>query len=39
VYKYIKFKTELKGATWQEDTGKWVVDLQNLLTGEVSLGN
>ncbi|KAG9665052.1 FAD/NAD(P)-binding domain-containing protein, partial [Aureobasidium melanogenum] len=34
VYKYIKFKTELKGATWQEDTGKWVVDLQNLLTGE-----
>jgi hypothetical protein len=36
VYKYVKFRHELKGATWHADEGKWEVKIQNLQTGEVN---
>jgi cation diffusion facilitator CzcD-associated flavoprotein CzcO len=35
VYKYIKFKTMLKGANWDADAGKWHVKLEDLTTGTV----
>ncbi|OAG37828.1 hypothetical protein AYO21_07934 [Fonsecaea monophora] len=33
-YKYIKFNTELIGATWDEDEGKWHVSLRDVETGK-----
>lgn len=36
-YKYIKFHTELIGATWNEDEGKWYVSLKDVRSGKVSL--
>jgi cation diffusion facilitator CzcD-associated flavoprotein CzcO len=35
VYKYIKFKHMLKGATWNAEEGKWHVKLEDLTTGRV----
>ena len=36
VYKYVKFRYELKGATWQAEEGKWELKLEDLGTGRVS---
>ena len=35
VYKYVKFRHELKGATWRANEGKWELKLEDLDTGRV----
>jgi len=37
VYKYIKFKHMLKGATWDAEAGKWHIRLEDMLSGTVCL--
>jgi cation diffusion facilitator CzcD-associated flavoprotein CzcO len=35
VYRFTKFRHELKAATWVEETGKWELQMKDLQTGEV----
>ncbi|VUC34755.1 unnamed protein product [Clonostachys rosea] len=34
VQKYVHFQHFFKGATWNEDTSKWAIKIQNMKTGE-----
>ncbi|KAK2811062.1 hypothetical protein FQN50_002397 [Emmonsiellopsis sp. PD_5] len=35
VYEHTKFEHQVSGATWNEDSGKWGVKVENLKTGEM----
>ncbi|KAK2781498.1 hypothetical protein FQN52_001608 [Onygenales sp. PD_12] len=35
VYEHAKFEHQVAGATWNEDSGKWTVKVENLKTGEM----
>jgi cation diffusion facilitator CzcD-associated flavoprotein CzcO len=37
VYKYIKFKHMLQGATWDAKSGKWHVKVEDMITGKVNI--